>query len=73
VASTQNNEFVFVHIFEKPNGGIITVPGKYNESTILVMNNGTWLKGKPVADGVQIDVSAIQLQGPDTILKLAKK
>jgi alpha-L-fucosidase len=72
VVSTQNNDFVFVHVFYKPNNGIITVPGKYNAASILVMNNGTWLKGKALSDSVQIDISGLKLDGPDTILKLAK-
>jgi len=71
--TTQNNDFVFVHIFEKPNDTIITIPGQYNAATILVVNNGTWIKGNATKEGIQIDISNLKLESPDLILKLSKK
>ena len=71
--TTQNNDFVFVHIFEKPNDTIITIPGQYNAATILVVNNGTWIKGNATKEGIQIDISNLKLASPDLILKLSKK
>jgi alpha-L-fucosidase len=71
--TTQNKDFVFVHIFDKPANGIITVQGSYNASTILVVNNGTWIKGNPSKNGLQIDLSNLKLESPDLILKLSKK
>jgi len=70
--TTQNKDFVYVHIFEKPNNNIITIPGAYNASTILVLNNGNWIKGNTVKGELQIDVSNLKLDGPDTILKISK-
>jgi alpha-L-fucosidase len=71
--TTQNKDFVFVHIFEKPANGIITVPGNYNAATILVVNNGSWIKGSAGKEGVQIDLTHLKQDGPDLILKLSKK
>ena len=71
--TTQNKDFVFVHIFEKPNDNIIIIPGEYNAATILVVNNGTWIKGNVTKGGIQIDISNLKLASPDLILKLSKK
>jgi len=71
--TTQNKDFVFVHVFEKPSNGMITIPGKYNAATILVMNNGNWIKGVDTKEGLQIDVTQFAIESPDLILKLAKK
>jgi hypothetical protein len=71
--TTQNKDFVFIHIFEKPSNDRITVPGEYNAETILVLNNGSWIKGSNTKEGLQIDLSNLKLEGPDTILKLSKK
>jgi len=71
--TTQNKDFVFVHIFEKPTNERIIIPGVYNAETILVLNNGSWMKGNPGKDGLEIDLSNLKLEGPDTILKLSKK
>jgi alpha-L-fucosidase len=71
--TTQNKDFVFVHVFEKPSNGMITIPGKYNAATILVMNNGNWIKGVDTKEGLQIDVTQFAFESPDLILKLAKK
>ena len=71
--TTQNKDFVFVHIFEKPSNGLITIPGKYNAATILVMNNGSWIKGMDTQDGLQIDIAQLTIESPALILKVAKK
>ncbi len=71
--TTQNKDFVYVHVFEKPTNNMITIPGEYNAATILVVNNGTWIKGNVSKEGLVIDVSNIKLEGPDLILKLSKK
>ena len=71
--TTQNKDFVFVHIFERPSNNRINIPGEYNAETILVLNNGSWIKGKPSMDGMEIDLSNLKLEGPDMILKLSKK
>jgi alpha-L-fucosidase len=71
--TTQNKDFVFVHIFEKPTNQLITIPGQYNAETILVLNNGSWMNGNPGKDGLEIDLSNLKLEGPDMILKLSKK
>ncbi len=71
--TTQNKDFVFVHVFEKPTNGLITIPGKYNAATILVMNNGSWITGMDTQEGLQIDIAQFTIESPDLILKLAKK
>lgn len=71
--TTQNKDFVYLHIFEKPVNEVITIPGEYNAETILVLNNGSWMKGKFTKEGLQIDLTNVKLLAPDLILKLSKK
>jgi alpha-L-fucosidase len=70
--TTQNNKEVYLHVFEKPDHAIIFIPGNYNLSTCIVLNNGKQVPLSKVDGGIQIDFSMMELSSPDAILKLEK-
>ena len=70
--TTQDAKQVYLHIFEKPENGIIEVPGNYKSETIKVINHASTLSAEKTQNGLKINVGKLYLQGPSTILVLIK-
>ena len=70
--TTQNEKQVFLHVFEKPSNSTVFIPGSYNLSSGIWLNNGQKASIVKVNGGIQIDLSRIEITSPNQILRVEK-
>ena len=70
--TTQNEKQVFLHLFEKPGNSTVFIPGSYNLSSGIWLNNGQKASIVKVNGGIQIDLSRIEITGLNQILRVEK-
>ena len=70
--TTQNEKQVFLHLFEQPGNSTVFIPGSYNLSSGIWLNNGQKASIVKVNGGIQIDLSNRVQSAPDQILRIEK-
>jgi alpha-L-fucosidase len=70
--TTQDAKHVYLHLFEKPENGIVFVPGNYKNASLQSVNDGHVFKGVLTENGIEINVSSMNNHTPDNILVIDK-
>ena len=70
--TTQDAKNVYLHIFEKPAMEKISIPGAYKINGAYILNNHQQIVGKTIQNGIEFNISTIDLQGPSTIVVIPK-
>jgi alpha-L-fucosidase len=68
--TTQDAKHVYLHVFEKPDHGVVYVPGNFDLVSSGWLNNGHKLKCKKLQEGIEIDLSELLNFDMDQILQL---
>ena len=70
--TTQDTKHVYLHLFEKPENGVVFVPGNFLVANANMLNTGKKLAVKQVNGGLEIDINLLALTSPDTIIEITK-
>jgi alpha-L-fucosidase len=71
--TTQNDQNVYLHIFEKPEKDIVFIPGVFKNNTVSIMNANKMIQGKLQPNGIEIDLKGIVFTDVNTIFTISKK
>jgi hypothetical protein len=71
--ATQNDQNVYLHIFEKPEKDIVFIPGVFKNNTASILNTNKKIQGKLQPNGIEIDLKGIDYTDVNTIFTISKK
>ena len=70
--TTQDAKHVYVHVFEKPENRVVSIPGNYDLSSIHLINSNQKINTSVTNDGIELNVSLIPIEGVDNVIQLTK-
>ena len=70
--TTQDDKYVYLHLFEKPENGIVVIPGNYKQNQLIYIDKNQPIPIELDVDKIKIKVNNIDLAGPDTIFIFEK-
>lgn len=71
--TTQNNKFIYLHLFKAPDANVILLPdGKMKIKQVKLLGANTPVKYTKMRNGVAVSTEEITVTGPDTIIVIER-
>jgi alpha-L-fucosidase len=70
--TTQDDKYVYLHLFEKPENGIVNIPGAYKNNSFKVVQTGKSITGFLTKAGLLLDLKNIDLSPITTEIQIEK-
>lgn len=69
--TTQRGQTIYIHLFQPPAGGSVLIPGnKLKVKQVRVLGQSAAVKYTIGKEGISIQTSSVNIEGPDTVIAL---